>query len=260
VQTDWPILLYKRSPLKQAKLKKLVGLLGETDELRCLDIGSDNGVISYLFRQRGGRWKSADLDDETVQSIRELVNDDVYRIDGKCVPFEDNEFDRIVIVDFLEHIESDHGFVRELFRVLKPGGELIVNVPHIKNSMLRKLRLALGQTDEKHGHLRPGYTVEELKALLDGRFTLLGCETYSKFFSECVDTVITLGSGLMKSGEITSSKGMIVTGSDLHQHQSILRIYSLIFPLVWLFSKLDVLLFWCSGYMLVAKARSNKLA
>jgi hypothetical protein len=142
--------------------------------------------------------------------------------------------------------------------VIKPGGELIINVPNIKNSCLRKLRLAIGQTDEMHGHVRPGYTAGGLKGLLADRFTMVGSGTYSKFFSECIDTLIRLGSSFVKKGQAGSRKGVLITDEDLRRNNKMLKVYSVIFPLVWLFCKLDGLLFWSSGYMLIAKARSNK--
>jgi ubiquinone/menaquinone biosynthesis C-methylase UbiE len=244
--------------LKQEKFKQITALLGETPGLRCLDIGADNGVISYLLRARGGIWKSADLDEGAVRSIRELVKQEVVRIDGRQTPYQDDEFDRVVIVDFLEHIQTDKEFIDELFRIIKPGGELIINVPHLKASLLRKFRLILGQTDEKHGHLRPGYTVADLTVLVQGKFTIIESKTYSKFFSECVDTCIALGMELLKKGNGTSQKGVLVVEEDLHQYQKLFKIYTLIYPLVWSFAKLDRLLFGCTGYMLIAKAKINK--
>jgi SAM-dependent methyltransferase len=251
---SWPVRLFSKSVLKQRKFREITELLGNTEHLDCLDIGSDNGVISYLLRQRGGTWKSADLDEKAVRSIQELVKCYAFRIDGRLTPFQDNEFDRVIIVDFLEHIETDREFIDELFRVIKPGGALIINVPHIKNSLLRKFRIAIGQTDEKHGHVRPGYTVAGLSKLLAGRFTIVSVKTYSKFFSECIDTLITFVFGFVKRKESTSAKGLLVTGSDLRQYQTIFRAYSLIYPMVWFFGKLDLLLFWCTGYMLIVKA------
>src|SRR5213075_2463069 len=95
-------------------------LLGPTAGLRCLDLGSDNGVVSLLLRRGGGRWASADLTAEAVSSIRE-------RVEGASLPFPDAEFDRVVVVDMLEHMSDDGAFVAELARVLKPGGRLLVN-------------------------------------------------------------------------------------------------------------------------------------
>lgn len=255
----WPIDLFNKSVLKQYKFKEITNLLGRTDSLACLDIGSDNGVISYLLRQRGGFWKSADLYENAVRSIRELVKSDAFQIDGLRTPFNDNEFDRVVIVDFLEHIHTDKEFFEELFRIIKRGGELIINVPHIKNSLLRQFRLSIGQTDEKHGHLRPGYTVEGIRMLLGSKFTLLYYKTYSKFFSEFIDTLITFAYGVLRSSEQEESKkGVFVTGSDINKYKKLFKVYSLIYPVVWVFSKLDSLLFFQSGYMLILKARVNK--
>ena len=256
---DWPIRLYRKSVLKQRKLKEITALLGRTEGLHCLDVGGDNGVVSYLLRCRGGKWKSADLDERTVRAIRDLVRDAVFQIDGEKTPFEDNEFDRVIIVDFLEHIRTDADFARELFRILKPGGQLIVNVPHIKTSLLRKFRHAIGETDEKHGHVRPGYTIDVLTDLLGNRFTVVSWNTYSKFFSESIDTLVNFASGRLKKGEsATSSKGLIVTGQDLIQNRKIFRVYSFTYPVLWLIAKLDGLLFWTSGYMLIVKAIVNK--
>lgn len=258
VDQQWPVKLFRKSVLKQNKFTEILALLGDTSQQRCLDIGADNGVISYLLRQRGGQWKSADLDPEAIRSIQALVKEEVFQIDGEQTPFSDNEFDRVVIVDFLEHIPTDKAFLDEVFRILKPDGEVIINVPHIKESLLRKFRFTIGQTDEKHGHVKPGYTLTELQVLLKDKFVIVASKTYSRFFSECIDTLITFGVSILKRGKPSSQKGMLVTGQDLKQYQKIFRVYSVIYPLVWLFSKLDTLLYFTDGYRLIVKAKVHK--
>lgn len=258
-ETLWPIRLFNKSVLKQRKYKELTQSLGSTEGLRCLDIGSDNGVISYLFRKCGGSWCSADLDTQSVSEIKNLVKSEVFQIDGGRTPFEDNSFDCVVVIDFLEHIPNDVAFVVELNRILKPNGRLIINVPHIKNSLLRKFRLAIGQTDEKHGHLRPGYTPESLECLIKAQFTMEQHKTYSKFFSEFIDTLMVQAIYLLQRNKnVESKKGAVVTGGDLKKHKSMFRLYSLIYPVVLFFSKLDHLLFFSSGYMLIVRAKVNK--
>ncbi len=254
---SWPILLFQKSPLKQRKLKEITALLGNTEGKLCLDLGADNGVISYLLRQGSGRWKSADLTEEAVRSIRELVGEDVYQVEEPYLPFQDSELDCVVIVDMLEHVQDDQRFIEEIFRVLKPGGEVIINVPHLKNSLLRKLRIAIGQTDEKHGHLRPGYTIEGLQRLLEDRFAIARHRTYSKFFSEAIDTLITYAFGVLKREKAASRKGLIVVGEDLQRYRKLFRAYSAIYPIIWLFVQMDRLLFWRSGYMLIVKAKTR---
>ena len=255
----WPVQLFNKSVLKQRKFKEVTALLESTEGLHCLDIGSDNGVISYLLRQRGGSWKSADLDEMTVTAIQKLVKDDVYQISAEATPFADDEFDVVAILDFLEHIHDDSAFVDELFRILKPGGKVIINVPHNKNSLLRRIRLAIGQTDEKHGHVRHGYNENTLRTLLGDRFQLKSSKTYSKFFSELVDTMIVQAVYMtQKNNKDHSQKGALVTDQDLKKNEKMFRMYSLIYPVVWFFAKLDNLLIFNSGYMMIAKADTNK--
>ena len=144
---------------------------------------------------------------------------------------------------------DDAAFARELGRVTRPGGLLVVNTPHLKRTALRWLRHALGQTDEKHGHLRPGYTPAGLRALFAPAFALERHRTYSRFFSEAVDTG--LNWGMERLGKASSAKGMVVTADDLARHRKTFRAYSAVYPLVWAVTRLDALV-PASGYMLIA--------
>jgi ubiquinone/menaquinone biosynthesis C-methylase UbiE len=248
----WALLLFRRSVLKQRKLAEIAALLGPTQGLRCLDLGSDNGVVSLLLRRAGGSWASADLTTEAVASIRELVGSEVHLVDGRTLPFPDAAFDRVVVVDMLEHVPDDAAFVAELSRVTRPGGRLVVNTPHRKSTLLRRFRHAIGQTDEKHGHLRPGYSASDIEQLAGGAFRLEAHLTYSRFFSELLDTVINWG--VERLGKKGSAKGMVVTGGDVERHRKLFRAYSTIYPIVRAVSRLDALV-PASGYMLIASLR-----
>jgi SAM-dependent methyltransferase len=250
--TEWALALFRRSVLKQRKLAEIASMLGPTDGLRCLDLGSDNGVVSLLLRRAGGRWASADMTEESVASIRELVGGDVHLVDGRRLPFPDAEFDRVVVVDMLEHVDDDGAFAEELARVLKPGGRLVVNTPHLQDTALRRLRHRLGQTDERHGHVRPGYTMTALASLLEPRFAVERQRTYSRAFTELVDTAIQLA--LTRTGKKGSAKGVVVTGADLKRHGTLFRAYSAVYPVLRAVSRLDALLPRGSGYMLIAAA------
>jgi SAM-dependent methyltransferase len=251
----WALALFERSPLKQRKLAEIAAALGPTAGLRCLDLGSDNGVLSLLLRERGGQWASGDLTAETVASIRSLVHEDVHLVRGERLPFESASFDRVAVVDMLEHVEDEAAFAAELARVTRPGGLLVVNTPHLKTTALRRLRHALGQTDEKHGHLRPGYTPARLAQILSPAFEIESHRTYSRFFSEAVDTA--LNWGIERLGKKSSAKGVVLTGDDLVRHRGTFRAYSLVHPFVWALTRLDALV-PASGYMLIARLRRRE--
>ena len=209
-------------------------------------------MVSLLLRQQGGTWASGDLTPETVEAIRSLVETDVHLVEETKLPFGDREFDVVVVADMVEHVGNEAAFVSEVARVLKPGGRLIVNTPHARETALRRLRLRLGQTDEKHGHLRPGYTRESLGALLREAFVVGESKTYTKAFSETVDTAMQWG--LESLGKKGSKKGVVVTGGDLNRHAKMFKAYSLVFPFVWGFSRLDRLLPLNDGYRLLMVA------
>ena len=250
--------LYDKSILKKAKFAAIEKYLPELQNKTCMDIGADNGVLSYLLRQKGGSWISADLDEHVVSSITEMVGADVVQLDGGDTHFEDDSFDLVVIIDFLEHIAADEAFINELSRIMKPAARLIINVPHDKpDSIIRKLRLRLGLTDEKHGHLRPGYTYASLNALLEGKFSIQKQQTYSRFFVEFYDALISyLFEKIQKDGD--SAKGTVVTAGDISANQKKFKLFSLVYPFVWVLSKLDGLLFFTSGYSLIVQAKNIK--
>jgi SAM-dependent methyltransferase len=256
--TDWAVALFNRSVLKQAKYGRVVELLDEPAGKTSLDIGADNGVISYLLRKRGGRWYSADLDPTAVASIRDLVGDDVYQLNGSSTPFPDRTFDQVVIVDFLEHIADDRAFVGELARIVKPGGTLIVNVPHLKpHSILNRIRHFIGLTDEWHGHLRPGYTLAGLRRLLQPHFVIERATTYSRAFSELVDTTLNGAYEKLrrKRSTVGSSKGLVMTRKDVEHHRKEFLLLSTLYPMLWILAKMDALLPLQSGYKLIVRAR-----
>jgi SAM-dependent methyltransferase len=255
----WALALFNRSVLKQAKFRQIVARMDDPRGKRGLDIGADNGVISYLLRQRGGQWHSADLDERAVTSIRQLVGKNVHRLDGGATSFEDGAFDQIIVVDFLEHIPDDHLFVRELARILKPGGLVIINVPHLRpGSVLNRFRHAIGLTDDWHGHLRPGYSLDGLRQLLEPAFVIEAAVTYSRVFSELIDTALNglyLKLQQRKGTGGSSSKGPVITGSDLRQHRKQFIFLSALYPLLWGMAKLDTLLWFSPGYKLIVSAR-----
>lgn len=253
---DWHLKLFSKSILKKDKLAQLLAYLPPVDGAVCLDLGGDNGIISYFLRRRGGVWHSADLSEGAVRSIRSLVGTNVHRVDGSLLPFPDRTFDLVVIIDFLEHIPGDAAFVRELHRVMKPSGVLIANMPHVKRaSTIMWLRNRLGLTDEQHGHLRPGYTRESLRGLLGAYFTIETSRTYSRFFTELLDTLINVAGASAHPEASEGGKGLVITERELRANARSFKLYSALYPFMWLFSRLDGLIFFTRGYKLIARAR-----
>jgi SAM-dependent methyltransferase len=107
-----------------------------------LDLGAGAGRHSFECFRRGARVVALDYDYGELPAVRDLfwameeagegpsdglaacMNGDALRL-----PFPDATFDRIICSEVFEHIPDDQGAMRELARVLKPGGVLAATVP-----------------------------------------------------------------------------------------------------------------------------------
>jgi len=195
-----------------------------------------------------------------VESMGELFGaENVFTLDGPELPFEDNAFDTIVVIDYLEHVRDHALFLKECHRCLKTGGELIVNVPHIKSfSVNRGLRNLLGLTDEKHGHVRPGYRLRDLYEISKDGYDLVESATYGGFFVQFLDTWIQFFAGAGKEGESadpSGRKGGVLTQQDLRKFSKQFRLYSLLYPFLKLAAGLDRIFSFTSNHFLVIMAR-----
>ena len=109
---------------------------------RVLDMGCGAGRHAFEMYRRGGDVIAFDQDADELSGVRELfvamreagevpegAEADVKEGDALALPFADEEFDRIVAAEVLEHIPADIQAIGELVRVLRPGGTIAVSVP-----------------------------------------------------------------------------------------------------------------------------------
>ena len=98
-----------------------------------LDIGSGKGE---LLTQIGNRFpglepSACDCTDQLMKRSGQTVH--VADLNHEPLPYRDNEFDLITCSETLEHLENYWGVLREIFRVLKPGGIAVFSTPNILN-------------------------------------------------------------------------------------------------------------------------------
>jgi 2-polyprenyl-3-methyl-5-hydroxy-6-metoxy-1,4-benzoquinol methylase len=104
-----------------------------------LEVGSGEGYGMELLAPKATKYMAIDKYPTAINT--ELPDSNKITFLQMNVPpfdgIEDNSFDFIVSFQVIEHIEDDEFFCRELFRVLKPGGQLILTTPNIKMSLTR---------------------------------------------------------------------------------------------------------------------------
>jgi SAM-dependent methyltransferase len=144
---------------------------------RVLDMGCGAGRHAFEMYRRGADVVAFDQDADELAGVLDMfaamreagevplgAEADVKQGDALALPFPDGEFDRVVAAEVLEHIPDDSAAIRELSRVLRPGGTLAVTVP----SWLPE-RVCWALSDAYHevegGHVRI-YTSAELERRL----------------------------------------------------------------------------------------------
>jgi SAM-dependent methyltransferase len=118
--------------------------LPEKTDLDVLDAGCGGGATMKSLG-RFGRVRGMEFAPEAVEYNRERGRDVV---EGSIeeMPFDDASLDLTLALDVIEHVPNDTQALAELYRVLRPGGSLLVTVP--------ALELLWSAHDEANGHYR----------------------------------------------------------------------------------------------------------
>jgi len=94
---------------------------------KLLDFGCGRKPYQNLFEVESYTGVDMAREDDWTKSYADVL------YDGKRLPFENEMFDGILSTEVIEHIPDAEPAVEELFRVLKPGGKLLITVPFVWN-------------------------------------------------------------------------------------------------------------------------------
>ena len=96
-----------------------------------LDAGCAWGYGTRFFRQKSDRVYGLDPTKSLVEVATNRYPDIVFvENELEKTPFETEFFDAIVSCDTLEHVRDEIACLNEMFRILKPGGVLVITTPH----------------------------------------------------------------------------------------------------------------------------------
>ncbi len=153
-------------------------LPAQPSETSIADIGCGTGYTMSRLHELGFKVSGCDDSKLAIEytSGRNIGNVSVQ--DARHLDFADEEFDALVCLDVLEHIDDHKKAAAELLRILKPGGIAVIAVP--------AWQILFGPHDKALGHHRR-YRLGELRRLL----TDVGFEhIYSSYYNSLLFPLI----------------------------------------------------------------------
>lgn len=137
-----------------------------------LDIGTGKGFTATELARRGVPVTSVDISDERMRGaflIAKAAGVDgliEYNIaDANDLPFDDEKFNLVAMVNALHHIEDYSGVLSEISRVLKPGGRLLVtDFTEEGFAILGRIHESEGRVHEREDR----HSIDDVAAALPG--------------------------------------------------------------------------------------------
>ncbi len=137
---DFAAPFYDRA-IPFSRLEKMLEVLDLPVSGTLLDAGGGTGRVAAALQTSIDRIFLADISTGMLAQARSK------KLTALCsytetLPFPPDSFERVLMVDALHHVIDQPATLRELWRVLKPGGRLVIEEPDIRTSIVKLLALA----------------------------------------------------------------------------------------------------------------------
>jgi demethylmenaquinone methyltransferase/2-methoxy-6-polyprenyl-1,4-benzoquinol methylase len=123
-------------------LKRLISLLKLPAKGRMLDAGGGTGRVSSRLRTMIDEVVVCDLSFSMLKQAKLKSRLWMAQSHIEQLPFPDESFERIMVVDALHHFCDQRQSIQELLRVLKTGGCLVIEEPNIDKFIIKWVALA----------------------------------------------------------------------------------------------------------------------
>jgi len=102
-----------------------------------LDIGCDGGMFTQMLTQHG-EVIGLDISQSFIENARRRYRTPHFLIcDAQNLPLRESIFNIVTCLELLEHVPNPERVIKEVSRVLRSGGELILSVPNEENFLWR---------------------------------------------------------------------------------------------------------------------------
>jgi SAM-dependent methyltransferase len=167
-------ILIKADTGLHAQVANTIQELVKGQKVSILDCGAGEGALASRLTDLGHSVTAIDIDEEAFrcpQAKFKKINFDDPSDFENFVKCNGNKFDVVVSTEVIEHIEDQWGYARQLRKMLKPGGHMVITTPNTASYMSRFDFLRKGQFQSfndhglTYGHISP-ITPWELNLIL----------------------------------------------------------------------------------------------
>lgn len=110
--------------------RDVIARLGLDRGAAVLDVGTGSGSNLRLLGEMGfADFAGLDHHDAAIYWCERKNLGHVHKGDITGIPFADGSFDLVLATDVIEHVDDDMAALREIRRILKPGGRALITVP-----------------------------------------------------------------------------------------------------------------------------------
>lgn len=144
-------------------------------EARVLEVGCGRGITLLELARRGAHVVGLDYSSEAISICHEFRKRDLppftdavfVQGDALRLPFAAESFDFVYSIGLIEHFEDPGLLLREQYRVLRPGGTLLVQVPqkYTVYTIIKKMMMRLGKWS--YGGWETQFSGRELSQLVE---------------------------------------------------------------------------------------------
>jgi len=128
--------------IKMPDPERLIRILDLPTDGALLDAGGGTGRVTHSLRNYANQVVIADLSFDMLLQARAKNGFQIACSHTEKLPFPAETFERVVMVDALHHVCDHRETAEELWRVLKPGGRLVIEEPDIRTLSIKMVALA----------------------------------------------------------------------------------------------------------------------
>jgi 2-polyprenyl-3-methyl-5-hydroxy-6-metoxy-1,4-benzoquinol methylase len=135
-----------------------------------LDVGCGNGWVAKEFLPKGKQVYSLDISVTNPSIVKRLYPSEKHlcvAADSFHLPFSNDSFDCVIASEIIEHVFDPEEFIKELFRVVKKGGDLTITTPY-KEKIIYYLCIHCNQKTPANAHIH-SFDEKKLESLYSGK-------------------------------------------------------------------------------------------